>query len=196
LIPRPETELLVVELADLSANYAANGRLEIADVGTGSGILAVCAVKHAPACRVTAIDLSHAALDVARINAEALEVSDAIEFLQSDLFDAVPAERRFDFIVSNPPYVSEAEMLDLAPEVRDHEPRMALAAGQHGTAVIERLIPQVAERLHPGGWLLLEISPMIERRVHELLTADGRFDSLATVKDKALLPRVVRARKT
>jgi release factor glutamine methyltransferase len=195
LIPRPETELLVVELADLAGGYAASGPLEIADVGTGSGILAVCAAKHVPACRVTAIDLSLAALEVARINARDLKMSDAIEFLQSDLFEAVPAERRFDFVVSNPPYVSESELLDLAPEVRDQEPRMALAAGEHGTAVIERLIPQAAERLPPGGWLLMEISPMIEGRVHGLLTADGRFDSIATVKDKALLPRVVRARK-
>jgi release factor glutamine methyltransferase len=194
LIPRPETELLIVELADLAGEAAAGRPLEIADVGTGSGIIAVCAVKHVPDCRVTAIDLSPAALQVAHANAQNLEAAGAIEFVQSDLLDAVPPQRRFHFIVSNPPYISESEMLGLAPEVRDHEPRLALAAGEHGTSVIERLIPQAAERLHPGGWLLVEISPMIERRVHDLLAADGRFDFLATVKDKALLPRVVKAR--
>jgi release factor glutamine methyltransferase len=194
LIPRPETELLVVELTDLADAAAAVGPLEIADVGTGSGIIAVCAVKHVPNCRVTAIDLSPAALEVAGANARDLQAADAIEFVQSDLFDAVPAERRFDLIASNPPYVSESEMHDLMPEVREHEPHLALTGGEHGVSVIERLIPQAAERLHPGGWLLMEISPMIERRVHELLAADGRFDSIATVKDKALLPRVVKAR--
>ncbi len=195
LIPRPETELLVVQLLDLARDYPAAGPLEIADVGTGSGILAVCAVKHAPACRVTAIDVSPAALEVARANARDLGVEEAIEFVVSDLFAAVPAVRQFDFLVSNPPYVSESELEELSPEVRDHEPRLALAAGEHGVSVIERLIPQAAERLRSGGWLLMEISPMIEARVHALLAADGRFDQAATVKDSAHLPRVIRARR-
>ncbi len=196
LIPRPETELLVVQLVDLAGARAESTPLEIADIGTGSGILAVCAVKHVPDCRVTAVDMSAAALEVARINARDLEAAQSIEFIQSDLFDAVPAERRFDFILSNPPYVSEAEYAELSPEVRDHEPRLALTAGERGTSVIERLIPQAAERLKPGGWLLMEISPMIERRVHDLFAADDRFEQVATVKDEALLARVVRARRT
>jgi release factor glutamine methyltransferase len=196
LIPRPETELLIVELIDLAAPHQGNGRsLEIADVGTGSGILAVCAAKHVPGCRVTAIDLSPAALEIARANARELQTADAIEFVHGDVFAAVSPERRFDFILSNPPYVSESELADLAPEVRDHEPRIALAAGEHGVAVIERLIPQAAERLYPGGWLLMEISPMIEPRVHDLVKADGRFDSIATVKDNAQLARVVKAKR-
>jgi release factor glutamine methyltransferase len=195
LIPRPETELLVVQLLDLIKEHPSEGPLEIADVGTGSGVLAVCAVKHAPACRVTAIDLSPAALEVARLNARDLGAAESIEFLHSDLFDAVPAERRFDFILSNPPYVKESELENLAPDVRDHEPRMALAAGEHGVSVIERLIPQSADRLHPGGRLLMEISPMIEERVHDLLRSDGRFEEIATIKDFAQLPRVARARR-
>ncbi len=195
LIPRPETELLVVQLVDLAGGRGSDASLEIADVGTGSGILAVCAVKHVPGCRVTAVDLSPAALEVAKINARDLKAADSIEFFESDLLNAVPAERRFDFIVSNPPYVSEAEYAQLSPEVRDHEPRMALTAGEHGTAVIERLIPQAAERLQPGGWLLMEISPMIEGRVRDLFAADGRFQEIATIKDNAQLARVVRARR-
>jgi release factor glutamine methyltransferase len=196
LIPRPETELLVVELIDLAAAHQSNGRpLEIADVGTGSGILAVCAAKHVPSCRVTAIDLSPPALEIARTNARELQAAEAIEFVHGDLFAAVPAERRFDFILSNPPYVSESELAALAPEVRDHEPRIALAAGEYGVSVIDRLIPQAAERLHPGGWLLMEISPMIEQRVRALLAADARFDSITTVKDNAHLARVVKARR-
>ncbi|MBW3598064.1 MAG: peptide chain release factor N(5)-glutamine methyltransferase [Planctomycetes bacterium] len=195
LIPRPETELLVVQLLDLAREYPSDGPLEIADVGTGSGVLAVCAVKHAPKCRVTAIDSSPAALEVARANARDLETADAIEFIHSDLFDAVPAERRFDFIVSNPPYVKESELENLAPDVRDHEPRTALAAGPEGVSVIERLIPQSAKRLKSDGWLLMEISPMIEENVRQLLANDGRFDAIATIKDFANLARVARARR-
>jgi release factor glutamine methyltransferase len=193
LIPRPETELLVVELVDLAGENPSP--LAIADIGSGSGILAVCAVKHVPGCSVTAVDLSPAALEVARTNARDLGVENDIEFVQGDLFAAVPAERRFDFILSNPPYVSESELADLPPDVRDHEPRLALAAGEHGTSVIERLIPQAAERLNPGGWLLMEISPMIERRVQSLVAADGRFEPAVTVKDHAQLARVVKARR-
>ena len=167
----------------------------IADVGTGSGIIAVCLAKHLPHCRVTAIDISHAALDVAAGNAKQHGVADRIEFIESDLFAALPPERRFDFIVSNPPYVAEAEMERLAADVRKFEPRAALLAGPRGTEVIESLIPQAAERLLPGGHLLLEISPMIHDAVRHLLEADPRFEIGPTIKDMARLPRVVQARK-
>jgi release factor glutamine methyltransferase len=169
--------------------------LAIADVGTGSGIIAVCLARHLPHCRVTAIDVSRAALDVAAENAKEHGVADRIEFVQSDLFAAVPPERRFDFIVSNPPYVAEAEMQRLAPDVRKFEPRVALLAGPRGTEVIESLIPQAAERLLPGGHLLMEISPMIHATVRRLLEADPRFALGPTIKDLARLPRVVQARR-
>ncbi len=232
LIPRPETELLVVAVLDLaktfsplppgegagvkatgsgvraaaspgspfpSANLQAVGaaakEITIADVGTGSGIIAVCLAKHLPACRVTALDLSPAALVVATDNAQQHGVAERIEFLESDLFAALPAERRFDFIVSNPPYVTTAEMEKLPADVRKFEPSAALWAGPRGTEVIERLVVQSAERLRSGGHLLMEISPMIHDAVRTLLEADGRFELGPTIKDLARLPRVVQGRR-
>jgi release factor glutamine methyltransferase len=195
LIPRPETELLVVTLLDLAKSRSPAGPLTIADVGTGSGIIAVCAAKHLPGCGVTAIDVSPAALQLAWANAADHGVQGQIELVESDLFAAVTPGRAFDFIVSNPPYVSTAELKSLAGEVREFEPQKALVAGPHGTEVIEALIPQAAERLSPGGHLLMEISPMIHDAVRSLLEADHRFQLGPTIKDLARLPRVVQAMK-
>jgi len=198
LIPRPETELLVVALLDHVKQRAAvqSGMpqpLSIADVGTGSGILAVCAAKYVPNSRVTAIDISPAALAVARRNAARHGVADAIEFVESDLFANVPADARFDYIVSNPPYVSTAEMAGLALHIRNREPHVALHAGQRGTEVIEPLIQQAAERLNPGGVLLIEVSPMIAAQVEQLVRDTPAFELGATMRDLAGHPRVVHA---
>lgn len=193
LIPRPETELLVVALLDLARSRPVGKPVTIADVGTGSGIIAVCAAKHLPNCRVTAIDVSPAALGVAQTNAAEHGVGERIELIESDLFAAVEAGRRFDFIVSNPPYVSSAEMETLAREVKDHEPSVALLAGEQGTEVIQALIAQAAERLMPGGHLLIEIGPAIHDAVRSLLEADDRLEPGPTIKDLARLPRVVQA---
>ncbi len=198
LIPRPETELLVVAVLDLAKTLpeTAGRRLTIADVGTGSGAIAVCLAKHLPGVRVTAVDLSEGALAVARRNAQEHGVSDRIEFVESDLLTAVSPEVRFDFIVSNPPYVTSAEMDRLAVDVRKFEPRLALEAGPKGTEVIERLVAQSAERLAPGGRLLMEISPTIHGAVRSLLESDARFEVGPTIKDLARLPRVVQTQKT
>lgn len=219
LIPRPETELLVVAVLDLAKGKGKGPGVGpqgsepvnsqppinnqqstitnpvIADVGTGSGIIAVCLAKHLPASRVTAIDVSAAALAVARENAKQHGVAERIEVVESDLFAAVPAGKPFDFVVSNPPYVSTGELEKLAPDVRNFEPRVALTAGPKGTEVIERLVPQAAERLRPGGHFLMEISPMVHEAVCSLLKNDGRFELGPTIKDLARLPRVVQARR-
>ncbi|MGD0516884.1 MAG: peptide chain release factor N(5)-glutamine methyltransferase [Thermoguttaceae bacterium] len=195
LIPRPETELLVIALLDLAKTRPLGAKLIIADAGTGSGIIAVCAAKHLPGCRVTAIDISPAALEVAKSNAEKHGILGRIEFVQSDLFAGVAAEKKFDFILSNPPYIAAGELSALAPDVKNFEPRAALLAGPRGTEVIESLIPQSAERLHPGGYLIVEISPMIHDRVLALLAADERFEPATTIKDLARLPRVLQARR-
>lgn len=191
LIPRPETEFIVVTLLDLAKRVEGERPISIADVGTGSGILAICAALHIPGCQVTATDIDMAALEIARHNTAQHGVGDRVELLQGDLLAPIAAEAGFDFIVSNPPYVSQAEWESLATEVRDHEPVTALVAGPTGMEVIERLAPQAAQHLRPGGWLLLEVSPMIEEHVRELLVNDGRFEVGTTVKDLAQLPRVV-----
>lgn len=198
LIPRPETELVVVRALDLAkeaAKAAGDRPLEIADVGTGSGILAVTLAKHLPKCRVTAIDISPAALAVARRNGERHGVAARIEWLEGDVLAAVDPAPRFDVIVSNPPYITTAEMAGLADDVRRFEPTVALVAGESGTSVIERLIPQAAQRLRPGGWLLIEISPTIATRVEQLLDATPTLERRPTLKDLAGLARVVQARR-
>jgi release factor glutamine methyltransferase len=195
LIPRPETEFLVLTALDLIKQRDGNVPLAVADVGTGSGIVAITITRQSPQARLTALDVSPAALAVARGNAERLGVIERIEFVESDLFAAVPSGRSFDLVVSNPPYVSTAEMARLPREVRAYEPALALVAGESGTSVIERLIPQAAERLTSGGSILLEISPMLQQQVESLLAADERLQLGATVKDLAGLPRVVQARR-
>jgi release factor glutamine methyltransferase len=220
LIPRPETELLVIRALDIAKPQPRAGGsserdpndaaeeppapkpapapskpITIADVGTGSGIVAVTLAKHLPNAKVTMIDVSPAALKVAQGNAERTKVSDRIEAFESDLFAAVPADRKFDLIVSNPPYITSDEMKQLAVDVRRFEPTLALDGGPEGTTVIERLIPQAAERLRPGGWLLMEISPTIVGRVEQLLEADPRLHREPTQKDIAGLARVVQARR-
>jgi release factor glutamine methyltransferase len=214
LIPRPETEHLVVALLDhvkrrCAGDWGMGARddtslppapspqsltpFDIADVGTGSGILAVCAAKYVPKSHVTAIDKSAAALKVARRNAERHGVADRIEFVESDLFGSVPTVQQFDCIVSNPPYVSTAEMAELASDVRDHEPHTALHAGERGTDVITPLIQQAATRLKPGGTLLIEVSPMIAVEVEQLIRATGTLKLGATLRDLAGHQRVVQA---
>lgn len=195
LIPRPETEFLVMALLDLARSRPSADSATICDVGTGSGVIAVCAAKHLPGAQVVAIDVSRPALEMARFNARAHGVDDRIELIESDLLTSVPAERRFDFVVSNPPYVTRAEMESLSPEVRDFEPHAALLAGDRGTEVIESLIPQAADHLPPGGHLLIEINPVLHDAVQSLLAADSHFEPGPTVKDLARLPRVVQAKR-
>ncbi len=194
LIPRPETEFVILTLLDLvKAEPDPPAALAIADVGTGSGVLAACAARYVPQARVWAIDISPQALAVARENCQRHAVADRIEFCQGDLLTAVGAEVRFDYVLSNPPYVSEPEYAALPRAVRDYEPRLALLAGPTGVEVIERLVPQAAARLRPGGALVVEISPMIERAVCELIARDGRYEPPHSIPDLAGHPRVIRA---
>ena len=195
LIPRPETELLVLALLDLyKAGEPRDQPVTVADVGTGSGIIGVTVARHLLKARVTAIDISPAALEVARDNAARLGVTERVTFVESDLLAAVAEPAQFDFIASNPPYISTAEMSQLAPEVRQ-EPELALAAGSSGMDVIVRLIPQAAERLVSQGFLLLEISPMLQQQVEAVIKADARLMHQRTLNDLAGLPRVVVARR-
>ncbi|MCI0331635.1 MAG: peptide chain release factor N(5)-glutamine methyltransferase [Planctomycetes bacterium] len=196
LIPRPETEHVVIALLDhVKQRPTSDTSLEIADVGTGSGVLAVCAAKYVPTSRVTAIDISPAALAVARRNAARHGVAERIEFIESNLFASVPANRQFDYIVSNPPYVSTAEMAQLAVDVRNHEPKIALHAGDRGTDVIAPLIEQATTRLRSGGALLIEVSPMIAPEVEQVIRSTSGLKLEPTVRDLAGHARVVQATK-
>jgi len=206
LIPRPETEHLVTVALDYLASLESkavsgerSGRpVRVVDVGTGSGAIAIAVAKHLPTaiaadCRITAIDLSADALQVARDNSETHGVNDRIEFLQGDLLEPLPAEPQFDLVLSNPPYVSQSEYDELSPSVRDHEPRGALLAGPTGTELIVRLIDQAADRLVSGGLLAIELSPMIAEACGERVRADARYHELKFVKDMGGHRRLITA---
>lgn len=153
LIPRPETEHIVEEVLRLFPDRKAP--LKIADVGTGSGILAVTLALEFPQSLVAALDISPDALAVAQDNAAQLGTLSRTRILQSDLLAAVTGET-FDLIVSNPPYIPLVEKDTLHAQVREYEPHLALFGGEDGHDVLRGLIPQAKDALSPGGWLLLE----------------------------------------
>ena len=196
-IPPPETELVVVTLLDLAKKRLARSAapFRVADVGTGSGILAVCAARYLDDSRIVAVDVSRAALRVARENVRQHGVADRVELVAGDLLAPLARRACFDSIISNPPYVSTLEMNRLASDVAAYEPTVALEAGPRGTEVIERLVSQAVARLAPAGYLIFEISPMIEDAARALVEAEPCFKLLATVNDLAGLPRVVSAQR-
>jgi len=199
LIPRPETELLVETVCGLlktgrsrereatAKPSAPTSRPLICDVGTGSGCVAVAVAHERSDVEVVATDLSAAALDVARRNAEIHGVASRITLLETDLLAGIDETTRFDVIVSNPPYVADDEQL--APEI-DFEPALALRAGPRGLDVIGRLVREAPARLRPGGRLVLEIGHGQAAAVVEMARGAG-FDGLELRNDLAGTPRVL-----
>lgn len=167
LDPRPETEELVAEA--LSAPFS-----RILDLGTGSGCILVTLLAERPSATGLGADLSSAALEVARANADRHGVADRCTLAASDWFERV--EGRFDLIVSNPPYISAAEMLDLQPGVIRHEPRMALTDEGDGLAAYRAIAARARAFLAPGGRLLVEIGPGQGAAVMSLFRAAGLDD--------------------
>ncbi|HEY4010902.1 MAG TPA: HemK/PrmC family methyltransferase [Acidobacteriaceae bacterium] len=233
LIPRPETEHLVEAVLEHLRDRPAE-QLRITDVGTGSGAIAIALASVLDHASITAIDLSPAALAIARANAEQHGLSDRIRFLEGDLLEPVLANRApadpfltgdplasvvtgiallpadpltdpeagvhsprwkaaeapFDAIVSNPPYVALTEKDSLAPEVRDHEPELALYAGPDGLEIYRRLIPQAFAALRPGGVLAVEMGFGQREALAELLAG---WDGVYFLDDYAGIPRVALA---
>jgi release factor glutamine methyltransferase len=190
LIPRPETEHLVEQAIALAARFQAP---RIVDVGTGSGAIAIALAHHLPNAVISAIDLSATALAIARQNAALNGVSHFIEFLEGDLLGPV-AGQQFDIVVSNPPYVPLADHASLAVEVRDHEPALALFAGDDGLDIYRRLIPASFAALVPGGLVALEIGYGQSPAISELLAESG-FDRIEFAHDLQDIPRVASARR-
>jgi release factor glutamine methyltransferase len=178
LIPRPETELLV----DLAQN-----RQRILDVGTGCGAIALAIANEREGVRVTGIDNSPEAIEVARANAERTGLE--AEFLIADLIVGGP----YDMIVSNPPYVRESDWESLQPEITLYEPREALVAGPDGLDVVRALVPAAAEVLVRGGMLGIEVGQGQSRTVESLFERSG-FTHVETIRDLAGIPRVVTGR--
>ena len=189
LIPRPETEHLVERVLALAEKIE---RPRIVDVGTGSGAIAVALAHKLTEVRMTAIDISAAALAIARGNAEQNGVAGLVRFLEGDLLAPVAGEQ-FEFVVSNPPYVAESDSSTLAVEVREYEPAVALFAGG-GLDIYRRLIPSAWAALVPGGFLAMEIGFGQDTAVAGLLT-DARFEQVEFIADLQGIPRVVSARR-
>jgi release factor glutamine methyltransferase len=192
LIPRPETEHLVEEVLRLAGQFSQTS-IRIADIGTGSGIIAVALADALPQARVTAVDCSSQALAIARENARQNQVSGRIEFVESDLLSSLAGER-FSIIASNPPYVPERDRDSLSVEVREHEPHTALFAGADGLDLYRRLIPEAFPLLEPNGWLALEIG-YGQRSAIESLLASAGYREIHFVSDYQGIPRVASARR-
>lgn len=190
LIPRPETEHLVEKAIELAAHFEAP---RIVDVGTGSGAIAVALAAHLAGASITAIEVSCAALKVARGNAQRNRVAERIRFLSDDLLAPVAGEQ-FEIVVSNPPYVAAADRQSLAVEVRDYEPPQALFAGPGGFEVYRRLIPAAFSALVSGGALALEIGYAQQAAVGELMGAAG-FREVEFTADLQGIPRIASARR-
>ncbi len=190
LSPRPETETLVE--AALARLPDASGKYKILDLGTGSGAIALALSKERPAAQVTATDISPEALQIARSNADKLQVSERLRFVEGDLLGAVPGEQ-FDLVVSNPPYVARRDAERLPPELA-HEPEVALFGGEDGFAVSSRLVGEVQDGLVPGGAFAIEVAPDQAERTAEECRQAG-LEEIEILRDLARRPRVVAARK-
>ena len=197
LIPRPETELLVeASLALARRHFPSGTELNIADVGTGSGCIAVALAKELPPARIYALDQSLEALETARRNAARLGVGQRISFLLSDLLEVGSGEvlPPLQMVVSNPPYVSERDRAGLMREVRDFEPAQALFAGESGSDVYARLIPQASRALCAGGYIVLELGYDAQEKVGSLLSAE-KWENIEWQRDLAGIVRVITARR-
>ena len=195
LIPRPETEGMAEAALEKCQDVPAP---MLADVGTGSGCLAVTLGVERPDGRVWATDLSADALKLARKNVVRYGLENRIALLQGDLLGPLPQDASFDVIVSNPPYVTEAELSSLQPEVRDYEPTLALsgeagASGPDGTALHRRLLRESPPYLKPGGWLLLEVGQGQAETVAEAARVAG-YGNVSVRDDLAGIGRVVLGR--
>jgi release factor glutamine methyltransferase len=192
LIPRPETELLVETALEL---LRAAERPVLVDVGTGSGCIALSLAAERADAEVHATDVSAAALQVARENARRLSLEERVAFHLGQLLEPMTGlEGRIDLVVSNPPYVDPSERETLAPEVRDHEPGLALFPPGDALSIYRRLLPEAFEWLRPGGWLIVEIAPALAGAVAGLFAGAG-FEELLVANDLAGLARLVRGRR-
>ncbi|WP_263350093.1 peptide chain release factor N(5)-glutamine methyltransferase [Acidicapsa acidisoli] len=192
LIPRPETEHLVEEVLRLATQFASPA-IHIADIGTGSGAIAVALAHSLPEAHISATDISPDALAVARANAAQNHVADRISFLEGDLLAPLKG-RSFSIIASNPPYVPLRDSDSLSVEVREFEPHSALFAGQDGLNIYRRLIPEARGLLLAGGWLVMEIGFGQQEQIQKLMN-ENHYASVHFVPDYQGIPRVSVGRK-
>ena len=186
LVPRPETEILVETALRLGA-----GACRVLDVCTGSGAVGAVLARELRGARVWASDVDRDALAVARTNVA--RHAPCVALVRADLLAGFRAAA-FDLVVANPPYVAEARFPGIAPEVRDWEPRVALAAGADGLALLRRLVADAPRVLVPGGWLVVEMSAGHAEAMRAIVDATGQYDGIELVRDHAGIERVLAAR--
>jgi len=191
LIPRPETEILVAAALEFISGQP---EARVLDIGTGSGAIAIAIAANAPGVRIVATDISKESLEVAYRNAERLGVASRIEFRHGDCWAALDggAPMRFDLMVSNPPYVEDARLDALAPEIREHEPRLALTGGPDGLDFYRRILGSAAKFIRPGGELMVEVGAGQAASVIDMCREAGCTGAVA-IRDLAGIERVVRA---
>jgi release factor glutamine methyltransferase len=191
LVPRPETEVLIDRALDALPDAA----VHVLDLCTGSGVIAATLALEREALTSDATDISEPALAVASRNLARHALQARVQLHHGDLFDALPERRSYALITANPPYVRDDEWPELAPDVAEHEPSIALLAGTHGLAVIERLCADAADWLVPGGVLLFEVGRGQAPAARELLARTARFESIRAHPDRAGIERVIEARR-
>jgi release factor glutamine methyltransferase len=193
LIPRPETEHLIEVAVARIGELRRGNPLRIADVGTGSGCIAVALAKEFPNANIFAADISSAALKIAERNAARNNLSDRITFTECNLLEGIPQQPQLNLIVSNPPYVARRDAASLPIDVREHEPAIALFAGDDGMEIYPRLIAQAKTHLAEGGLLVLELGAGLFEPVGDLLEARSGWTRVSATQDLAGIIRVISA---
>ncbi len=181
MAPTPETEMLCEHAIRFiqSRNYESP---RVLDVGVGSGVISVTLAAELPSCLMTSLDISAAALEIARKNAETYGVISRVQLRESDLFSALNPDERFELIVSNPPYIAEPDYDGLEPEVK-FDPRVAMLAGPEGLGIIRRIITHAPQWLAENGRIMFEIGCGQAERVSEMVEKDGRYREFSILRD-------------
>jgi release factor glutamine methyltransferase len=193
LIPRPDTELLIDIMLD-ECNNLGSEEISILELGTGCGAIAITLANYIITAEITALDISESALEIAQINAKKHNVLEQVKFIQSDWYQNLE-ESKYDYIISNPPYIARDEQMQMAEETRMFEPEIALYAADNGLANYKIIIESASKHLKPQGKLLLEIGDLQRDMLFEILQKNG-FNMLKIHTDLAGHDRVIVAKNT
>ena len=191
LIPRPSTETVVEHIVQHARRTPGFASPLVIEIGTGSGAVSIALARHISGCRVIATDISAKALETARLNAREQGAADLIDFLEGDLFEPVPTDQRAAYLASNPPYISDEEWEQVPPNVKNHEPYIALRGGADGLRFIRPLIAGARQHLDRPGQLVLEIAASQKEKALQLAHRAPGLANAHVLADHEGLPRVL-----
>jgi release factor glutamine methyltransferase len=198
LIPRQETEILVETILNKIKDRAPSDKtITIVDIGTGCGNIAISLAANLQNAQIYASDISRKTLAVAGTNVRRHRVTDRVHLLHGNLFESFDGhlnKGNVDFVVSNPPYVSEADLNKLEPEIKDHEPLKALVGGKDGLCFYKQIIKEAPEWLKLEGFLILEVGETQAETITKLIEGEGHFENIEITKDLQKIDRIVSAR--